>query len=65
MFDDDHCEFEDFLLLGGIYLFAEYMERKERELSVGNPEYAPGEASAAGWGCLITIGIVLVLFLIL
>ena len=64
MFDDEGFGFEDFLLLGGIYLFSDYMEKKERELAAHDPEHTANEAMSLGWGCLITIGIILGIFLL-
>lgn len=57
MFDDESFGFEAFLLLGVIFLFTDYMEKKEREFAAGDPEYAANEARALGLGCLMTIGL--------
>ncbi|HOC92738.1 MAG TPA: hypothetical protein PKH33_10270 [bacterium] len=59
MFDDHGFDFDDFLLLGGIYYLADVMEKEERKLAAENPEQAENEAKATLLGCVITICILI------
>ncbi len=63
MFDDDGFGFEEFMVLGGIYLLADMMEKKERECcSVDTQKENPGTVFS---GCiaLITIIFIFIVFL--
>jgi hypothetical protein len=59
MLEETDFGIESFLLLGGIYLFADYLERREQELFSDNSNYAATEAASLAWGGLISIGIIL------
>ncbi|HOC94347.1 MAG TPA: hypothetical protein PKH33_18495 [bacterium] len=58
MLDEPGHGLEGVFIAGGIYLLADYLERKERECLEKSPEYAAVEAETLKWGCATIIVII-------